>query len=112
MILDELHKALLRYPNGTKLDIEWENGLKVSGKIDTLYESNNGLESDEPGYKEYYACAFEVDSIISTPKPNEHSSTYEWLKQGKSPLIEISIEIDPPKKVVLKENQIVIWQKN
>lgn len=48
--MDEMMKVISKYANGTYLKVEWENGqLVLKGKIDTIYESNNGLEEEDDG---------------------------------------------------------------
>lgn len=63
MNVDEFIKALLRYPNGTKMILEWKNGLRIQGLIDTSYETDNGLELEDEGYEEYYALAVKILSV-------------------------------------------------
>ena len=81
--------------------MEWENGqLVLEGKIDTIYESNNGLEEDDAGYKEFYACAFSVENIVDNLKNKEcHIGG----------LIEISIENEPTR--IALDDGSVIWRK-
>jgi hypothetical protein len=100
--VDELLKAINKFPNGTKLIINWKNGVEIEGKIDTIYETNNGLEMDDEGYQEYYACAFNVLAIKSPLLV--HSN----LEVGG--LIEVSMQ-DPPLSVI-SENGAVIWKNN
>ncbi len=47
-------REISKYPNGTYLKIEWENSqLVLEGIIDTIYETDNGLEEDDAGYMEF-----------------------------------------------------------
>jgi len=96
--LDNLIKAISQYPNGTNLIVEWSNGLELKVKINTIYESTNGLNDDDDGYKEFYACAVEVLSII-----NNQNNTDGILEGG---LIEILME-DCPKSVKLEDGTYV-----
>lgn len=99
--MDELLTAINKYPNGTKLVINWKNGMEIKGEIDTIYETNNGLEIDEEGYQEYYACAFNVLDIL-------HSSEEKlYLEIGG--LIEVSMQ-DPPMRLML-EDGTPVWEK-
>ena len=99
--MDEMMKAINKYANGTYLKVEWENGqLVLEGKIDTIYESNNGLEEDENGYKEFYACAFSVENIVNNLKECH-------IDIGG--LIEISIENEPT--LITLEDGSIIWRK-
>lgn len=100
--MDELLKAINKYPNGTKLIINWKNGVEIEGEIDTIYETNNGLEMDEEGYQEYYACAFNVLAI--------KNSSQENLDIEVGELIEVSMQ-DPPLSVLSKDGT-VIWKNN
>ena len=84
MIIDEMMKKIFTLKNGTILFITWEKvNLHIIGKIDTVYESCNCLEEDDPNYKEYYACCVEIIKVI---KCNE---TFQ-KKEGD--LIEVSID--------------------
>lgn len=99
--MDEMMKAINKYANGTYLKVEWENGqLVLEGRIDTIYETNNGFEEEDDGYKEFYACAFSVENIVSNPKEKEcHIGG----------LIEISIENEPT--LIALDNGSIIWRK-
>jgi hypothetical protein len=99
--MDELLKAIAKYPNGTKLIIEWKNGCTALGEIDTIYETYNDLDFEDPNYEEFYACAFLVTDIICHSKEKENFS--------KGDLIEISIQ-NPPLRVRLKDKTI-IWEQ-
>ncbi|UKS27382.1 hypothetical protein LOZ80_00040 [Paenibacillus sp. HWE-109] len=55
--MDALLKLLSSYPNGTELYLEWNTGLKLSGIIDTIYETTNDDGED------FYACAFMIVTI-------------------------------------------------
>ncbi len=97
--MDELIKAISQYPNGTNLIVEWENELELKVRIDTIYESTNGLDDEEEGYKEFYACAVEVLSILKN-----QSSNY-GISEGR--LMEISMENSP--KSIKLEDGTSIW---
>lgn len=98
--MDELIRKINKYPNGTKLIIKWKNGIELRGEIDTIYETDNGLEMDEERYQEYYACAFNVLSIQSSQKEKIN------IKIGE--LIEISMQA-PPQSVMLEDERL-IWE--
>lgn len=68
--MDALIKAINKYPNGTRLIIKWNIGLEIRGEIDTIYETNNNFDMDEEECREYYACAFNVMSILGTKPKN------------------------------------------
>jgi len=99
--MDELLSAINKYPNGTILMSEWDSGLKIKGEIDTIYETDNGLEEGEDGFKEFYACVLNILDLISFPIDGTQA------KAGS--LIEISMQ-DPPAKICLLDG-IVIWEK-
>lgn len=44
--------------------MEYDDGTKIKAVYDTDFESDNGLDLDEDGYEEYWACAFELKDII------------------------------------------------
>ena len=98
--MDELLYKLNKYPNGTRLIIELNKGMKIRGEIDTICESDNGLDMDEEGYEEYYACIIKVLSILDNQKQ------IESVKVGS--LMEISMQ-NPPVGIWL-ENTTIVWQ--
>lgn len=100
--MDDLLKAISKYPNGTKLIINWKSGVEIIGEIDTIYETNNGLDMEEEGYQEYYACAFKVLAVKNILK--------DKLDIEVGDLIEISIQKLPLS--VMTENKTIIWQNN
>lgn len=100
--MDEMMEQISKYPNGTHLKVEWQYGqLVLEGKIDTIYESDNGLEEEEDGYKEFYACAFRIEKIL-----NNHINK-SFIPNS---LIEISIENEPT--VITLKDGCVLWKKN
>lgn len=63
--MDEMIQKINAYPNGTFLKIIWDYGkIVVEGVIDTIYETDNGLEEEEDGYQEFYVCAFMVKKVL------------------------------------------------
>ena len=95
--MDEMMKAISRYPNGTFLIVSWRFGkLIVEGFIDTIYEANNDLDEES---EEYFACAFQIESVVQNSEDID-------LKQGQ--LIEIS-KCNKPTSVRLKDGT-TIWE--
>jgi hypothetical protein len=100
--MDELLKSLNKYPNGTKLIIEWKKKLKLKGEIDTIYETDNGLEMDNKDYKEFYSCLIQVLDILSS------SNKKNTIAIGS--LMDITMQ-DPPSIITLETGEI-IWKCN
>jgi len=98
--MDEMIKELNKYPNGTVLTIKWENNLVLKGEIDTIYETDNGLESDSSEYQEFYVCLVMILEILCIPKEGTELET--------DSLIEISMQ-NPPAEITL-ENGLAIWK--
>ena len=47
----------------------------IEARVDTCYETDNGLDDDDPDYEEYHACAMKIVKIIvnKTHKLKENS---------------------------------------
>jgi hypothetical protein len=98
--MDEMIEKISRYPNGTFLRISWEGGnLIIEGEIDTVYETDNGLEEDEDKYLEFYACTVTVKKIIN-------NSIDKFVNIDD--LVEVSIE-NPPTSIELGDGTL-IWK--
>ena len=86
-----------KYPNGEKMVIYDRNGAVWKGKLDTIYESDNGLDDGENGYEEYHACLFKVIDVI---KPGKNSiKVNDW--------VEIS-RLNPPEQI-FDSKGLQIW---
>lgn len=107
MEYDSLIKVLKKNKD-SELIIQWDNGLKVIGEADTLFETDNGLDDDNVNYIEYYAVAFQVNEILMKPM-NKDDSLYKWLVEKKGGLIEVSLHADPPRAIFLTNGQCV-WK--
>lgn len=99
--MDELIKAINEYPNGTKLIIKKIGKYKISGVIDTIYETDNGEEFDSENYQEFYSCLFLVQDILNV--------NVEQVDIEVDSLIDINIQ-DPPSEICLESGK-VIWKQ-
>lgn len=106
MEVDELHKVLIDcLKNKNSILIEWKHGLEINGIMITAFETDNGLEMDESGYHEYYACAVEIQMIIN----NNTQNNDENVKEGN--LIEVSI-MNQPSQIYLEDGTSIWSAKN
>jgi hypothetical protein len=104
---DPLIRTLIKYEK-VDMIIEWETGLKVIGKLDTVFETDNGLDDDNVNYIEFHAVVFQVNHILMQPT-NKDDSLYNWLIEKKGKLIEVSLYVDPPSAIYLTNGQCV-WR--
>ncbi len=99
MEMDSMLKAIDQYPNGTDIIVEPVTGDTIIGHIDTIYESDNDLPEEDPGYEEYYSCVIQVSAACK----DTHG---RFLMPGD--LTEIC-KNDPISRITLKDGT-VIWQ--
>ena len=62
-IMRGLFIAVDKFPNEI-YTLEFSDGTIIRAKIDTLFETDNGIELGEDGYEEYNACAMRVIEIV------------------------------------------------
>ncbi|MEC0281559.1 hypothetical protein [Terribacillus saccharophilus] len=109
MRYNALIKALIDNERN-KLVIEWDSGLKLTGTLDTVFETDNGLEDDDVNFKEYDAAVFKVEEILNEPNLKEEDEVYNWVKNNNAPLIELSLYDNPPTLIELTNGE-AIWNK-
>ncbi len=44
--------------------LTYSDGDIIEAQVDTCYETDNGLDDDDPDYEEYHACAMKIVKII------------------------------------------------
>ena len=69
--------------NASKEDVyelEWEDGTKIIGYCDTIYESDNDLEIEDPNYEEYWGIAICIADIINRGKVIEGKNKNDLLE--------------------------------
>lgn len=76
------------------------DGTVLYGYLDTIYETDNGLDDDDPNYQEYYACTFLVEKVIKTGQRDYQEND----------LIEISRFNEPC--LILDADDNVVWDAN
>lgn len=102
--MDKMIKKLNSFKNGEKVIIIWSDDTKkvsIEGTIDTIYESDNCLDEDDPNYKEFYACAVRIDKFLC--KEGIFNK-----KEGN--LIEVSIDNQPVQ--IQNMDGDIVWDIN
>ena len=81
--------------NATQIYIlTYSDGDIIEAQVDTCYETDNGLDDDDPDYEEYHACAMKIVKIIVDKT--------QKLKEGS--LIEINYHNYPHHIIDLQGN--------
>jgi hypothetical protein len=109
MLFDSLIKALNLINKKDILIIEWNSGFKISGTVDTIFETNNGVEENDTEYLEYYEAVIKVHELLSHPR-NGEGLVYRWFINGNSSYIGLSLYYDPPEKITFTNGNLV-WQE-
>lgn len=99
--MDGFISVLNRYPNGTEVLVDWENNLIIKAELDTIYETDNGLELEEEGYEEYFACTLKILSI-------KKNLSNKVIREGE--LLELS-KLNKPSNIFLVNGEL-IWKSN
>ncbi|MDH5161802.1 hypothetical protein [Heyndrickxia oleronia] len=98
---NDFTKFISRFPNGTKFYFYFNDGVEVLCKLDTMYETDNGLEIADPLYEEYYAAAVEIIEVI------KNKNEINLFKVGQ--LTEVSNKNSP--KWIKSLDSKVIWSR-
>ncbi len=92
--------VLSDYCNGvTMLKINWSSGLSIIGMVDTLSETDNCLDDDDPNYCEYYMAVVKIIKILQYPDT-------EPFRKRPGELMEVS-EFNEPSRIELEDGTIV-----
>jgi|GEM_PF-1647077 len=90
--MDEFIKEMAKYEDGIDLIVEYNDGAVILAKENGIHESDNGLDMDEEGYEEFYACLLRIVKIL---EPKNYSGK---LKEGglteiylNAPIIEVRL---------------------
>lgn len=62
-VMEKLFNSINENPRQMYV-ITFPDGDIIETKVDTCYETDNGLECDNPDYEEYNACAMRIVNII------------------------------------------------
>jgi hypothetical protein len=84
------------------LTVYWANGLIFEGFVDTMCETCNNYDMDDPRYIEYYMCVMRITDIIRLP----HKGSF---KEKIGDLVELSVLYEPIR--IEKKGEGVLWQK-
>ncbi|MDD6795987.1 MAG: hypothetical protein PUE01_11365 [Clostridiaceae bacterium] len=60
-----LFKEISKNPLGI-FKMKFEDNSIIVAKVDTCYETDNGLDEDDEKYEEYNACAMRIEAIIES----------------------------------------------
>lgn len=94
--MDKLIQTLNKLPNGSEITIIWTDIAKILAEIDTIYETDNGLEPTDIKYREFYSCLVLVKEIL-------FCSTDSQIREGD--YIDIT-EQNSPSKIIYRGKQI------
>lgn len=100
---DSMLKAITNMlPENKRIIVEFENGnVILECEIFTMYETNNGFDSDDENFKEYYAACVIIKKVI------DNKTKYGYAIDS---YLEISIENEPTSIKDIDGN--TIWSKN
>ena len=63
-IISEFLNIMEKSTNKDLYEMEWQDGTKIVGYCDTIYESDNDLELEDPNYEEYWGVAICIVNIV------------------------------------------------
>ncbi|TYZ30241.1 hypothetical protein FZ041_02885 [Selenomonas caprae] len=77
--------------------LKYDDGAVLSGYIDTIYETDNGLDEDEINFEEFDACAFRIDNVIKNSVRKYRKGEYIEVSRFNAPYL------------IVDSNNKVVW---
>lgn len=74
-----------------KFRFVYENGVELIVEFFTEYESENGLETNEEGYEEYWESAFKILEVVNDNKNEYQVGKYVLVNYHSVPALYTAI---------------------